>query len=219
MKKAIIILTLALLLLCSACHASGNNTQQTAPTGNQVSDAYVSFLVKDPAETEAYNAAVDTYNDFLNGITQAKSLKSGDSFSICEMYDMQFKPGINQYALLDVNQDGIPELHTKSYAYDIFSIQDGKVVHVCTAPMHDTYLLENGTLVMIANTTGRTYHFYTVNAALDVTLTYFFDGKGSAINEAYHFNGQAVSKSEFEELTATYFAMLNSPAAMEWHIY
>ena len=189
------------------------------------------YVPADPDESGVYNAAIEQYNLFLNGVIPATALggtdyASGETFYVTDMYTINLKSGINRYALLDINQDGVPELHMDSNGYDVFSVRGSELIHVCgVTPTHQhgtTCVLENGALFSPTHTTGSAYQYITVDPDFKVTVVSFFDGEGGTRyeeNEIYEFNGIRVTKAEFEELTKEYFEQSNSPAAIEWFEY
>ena len=146
MKKAFVWLVLLAAVLCTACQPAatsqgGTTTTTAGSTGH--------YFKADPANGEAYNAAITAYDTFLSGNQPAAG-----STGVSEIYIDQFTTvngtdGIGAFALLDVNRDGIPELHTRSTHLDVFTFKNGKVVHLLTSPF--SYL--NATVKVTADGT------------------------------------------------------------------
>ncbi len=185
------------------------------------------YLPLDFTKDDAYTKAVIAYDQFLQGelgvYSDVYGVNEWESFWITDMKTGGLEPGVDQYALLDINGDGIPELHTRSYVYDIFTYQNDTVKHLCSTPaihMGDAYVLENGALLSYQNTTGTTYQYYTVDSEGNTTAITFFDGEGTTgevSNERFMFQNKDVSKDEFKELTKAFLSYKKTKLA--WYAY
>ncbi len=171
----------------------------------------------------SYNTAIKAYNQFLSGVIPATDINGGgETFYIDDTSDINLQSGINKYSLLDITGDGIPELHTKSYEYHIFSISDGRLVQVCSSPTLNcatAYIIENGALFWHKDTIGTTYDYITINADLTTNSLSFFDGTDGGKSPLYYFEDKQVTKTEFDNLTREYLSAAENPADMVWFDY
>jgi hypothetical protein len=189
--------------------------------GSSNSSGHQAFLEADPEKGETYQAATNAYNKFLSGTLEAKDKTTGDSgksFTIKEMTSAgNGSPGIDAYALFDVNGDGIPELHTASFFYDIFSYQDGQLVLWYEVPFNrmdgSVFPLENRAIFAQHDTTGKFYYY----------VTFSSDGKPTVISfseraelDSYNFNDKDVTKAEYDNLTKEYFELSKNTAKIDW---
>lgn len=214
MKKAFIWLVLTAMVLCCGC------VPQTSPEGGTTTTAGSTghYFKADPANGEAYNAAITAYDTFLSGNQPAAG-----STGVSEIYIDQFTTvngtnGIGAFALLDVNGDGIPELHTRSTHLDVFTFKNGKVVHLLTSPF--SYL--NATVKVTADGTvfGKqdgTGTFYFVTRYVDgAPLTLRFSCLETAEVSDYSVDGTAMEKEAWEAATAAYRALEAESEAVTW---
>jgi len=237
MKKHLILVIIGAIALLSACKqsvASQNSSISTSDshlnTDSIGSNSAIlqdnseittsTYLKTDPEKTTDYNIAIEAYNDFLCGKTVAISQK-GDTFYVNDLTDVAGKPGIGGYALFDVSGDGIPELHTTTLFYDIYSYQNGQVVHSYTAPSNNmhvpTYPLENGALFTESLSTGWTYTYTTFDYNCTASEVYFCDPGEDYEGAVYLFNNKKVSKEDWTRLTKEYFALSEKPADIKWY--
>ena len=227
-------LLLFLCLLISGCTEQTSSTagKSSVPTTTNAATSSAQmtkeYLKTDPTKGEAYNAAIKAYNEFLNGKISAKDKNTNKTFNINKITNMNGNPGIDRFALFDVNGDGIPELHTCAMTYLVFSYQDKQVVLWYESGHNfmegSTYMLENGALFAFSATIGRSYDYTTFGPdGTAATISFFdaatFDGQDVPENASYSFRGKDVSKKEFDTLTKKYISLSKKPASIEWHKY
>lgn len=243
--KHISFIGLGSALFLSICLVISGCTEQTSsiPGKSSVPDTSISstnsatdfskmskeYLKTNPAKGEPFNAAIKAYNEFLSGKTNAINKNTNKTININDMTKLSDgKPGIDSFALLDVNSDGLPELHTRAIAYLVFSYQDNQVVlwYESGHSLMDgnTYMLENGALFAYSANTGRSYDYTTFAPdGTPSTISFFdaatFDGQDVSENATYSFGGKDVTKKEYDNLTKEYIALSKKPASIEWHNY
>ena len=218
---------LVLLVVLSACGKASLYTSSSAESSSEsvsVSDVssenpYLSSAVNlvdpakeyfktDPSKGEAYNAAITAYNAVLRGTEE--SFNSG----LYGLYD------INSFALFDMNGNGVPELLTRSLnGYYIDSYQDGKMADWFSYGTQGDRVsfLENGAMFCEHSSTGISYRYYTFDQNGNKSEVTFFDPDNDVFS--YDFNGQEVSKAEWDKLTKKYFDLAKKPASIEWYDY
>lgn len=200
---------------CSESKEVNNNSSEPDNSDVQI------FLKADPANSEEYKAAINAYNKFLNGDLKAKDKVTSNTEKSIEINDMikagNGLPGVDAYALFDVNGDDIPELLTSSTHYNVFSYQDGQMVLWYEVPVSllngTAYLLENRAIFTQLKTAGTSYYYVTFSSDGKTTVTSFselFEGN------SYRFNNKDVTKAEYENLTKEYFELSKKPAKIEW---
>ncbi len=210
MKRKFMLLAIALVLfICCSCQ----QPDKQSSSDNQP------YLSTDTSKSESYNAAITAYNQFLSGTIAAKS--NNDSVYINEMQNSSLQPGINRFALFDMNQDGIPELHTQGNTYAIFSFLNNNVIAVYENDAgFDTYLLlKKPALMSIKNSTGITYRYTTIDSLLSATTIEFFDADSDSDDAPYYFNNTAVTKEQFEQLSKEYLELSKEPVTIRWYTY
>lgn len=213
--KRLVILVLVLIFAFSFASCGKEANSSSNSPGHQA------FLEADPEKGEAYQAAINAYNKFLSGALEAKDKTTGDSgksFTIKEMTSAgNGLPGIDAYALFDVNGDGIPELHTASFFYDIFSYQDGQLVLWYEVPFNrmegSVFPLENRAIFAQHDTTGKFYYYVTFSSDGKPTVISFSE---SAELDSYNFNDKDVTKAEYDNLTKEYFELSKNTAKIDW---
>jgi hypothetical protein len=89
----------------SSQEASSADDAQPDLSDNISTQTSKEYLKADPTKSEAYNTAINAYNLFLSGETNATDKIANKAFNIKEM-DALNKPGINSFALFDVNVMG-----------------------------------------------------------------------------------------------------------------
>lgn len=236
MKKRLVFAALSAALLLTACNgqpiidgpapstlsdpASLTAESSTASTGGDASAAIE--LPTDPAKGDAYNAAVAAYNGFLSGKTAAKDKATGKSITATALESIGSDPGVGSAALLDMNGDGLPELHARGLVYHVFSYTDGQVVcwysSDTTLMNGSVYPLENGTALFEKQvSTGTMYNYTTFDAEGNATTLGFFDAQSDEPDAPYSFGEQtSLSQTEWEALAGEYLTRAEHPAQMEW---
>jgi hypothetical protein len=188
-------------VLCTACQPAatsqgGTTTTTAGSTGH--------YFKADPANGEAYNAAITAYDTFLSGNQPAAGSTGVSEIYIGQLTTVNGTDGIDAFGLWDVNGDGIPELHTRSTHLDVFTFKNGKVVHLLTSPF--SYL--NATVKVTADGTvfGKqdgTGTFYFVTRYVDgAPLTLRFSCLETAEVSDYSVDGTAMEKDAWEAATA-----------------
>jgi hypothetical protein len=204
----------------SSQEASSADDAQPDLSDNISTQTSKEYLKADPTKSEAYNTAINAYNLFLSGETNATDKIANKAFNIKEM-DALNKPGINSFALFDVNGDGIPELHTRSDFYDVFSYQDGQLVRLYTSGVNlmdgSVTALDNGGIFSVHDSTGTEYQYTTFDPDGKATTISFFDPNDSSGKYPYYFNDKEVSKKDYDNLTKEYIALSKKPASIQWH--
>ena len=107
--------------------------------------------------------AVTAYNDFLGG--KIPAYNNEQEIYITDFENIMLEPGINQYALFDMNNDGIPELHICAYTYGIFSFENGKIIEVYKeAARYETHVItKEPALISVHQSTGYFYIYTTID--------------------------------------------------------
>jgi hypothetical protein len=209
-------------------YENGSNLEDTSSIESEVvmsSQGSDSYLKLDETKSQEYNEAIKAYNKFLSeeivaiDITKEGNVKIG----VNDTDAVDGEHYINSYALFDVNNDGIPELHTKSLFYNIYSYKDGGVVRLY-ASNHNmmnglVYPLENGALVTEKVSAGTEYTYTTFNDDGKSISVYFDCISYSAEIIHYYFNRAEVSKEEYEKLTKDYKETMEKKAEITWYEY
>jgi len=124
-----------------------------------------------------------------------------------------------RYAFFDMNGDGIPELHLRTlFYYDILTCRNGEL---CVWKSLNTVAepLNNGAVLItrtdLDNFSGYTYIEYdflgneTLRIDFGESSKHFFNDDGwiYASTSYYYFEGEEVSKEEWDTLTEPYFSI------------
>ncbi len=222
-----VFLCAAMLVGCgenSGSDQSGGSAAEVGQTASSADSAQTpkNYLKTDSTQAEAYNAAINAYNAFLSGEINAVDKTTNKAFNINDM-DALNSSGINSFALFDVNGNGIPELHTRSDFYDVFSYQDGQLVRWYTSGVNLTdgnvIPLDNGAVFAALETTGTSYEYTTFGPDGTATTITFFKPDDSSKEYPYYFNGKEVSKEDYDNLTKKYMALSKKPASIQWQNY
>jgi len=230
MKKrtSIVLLVLLVVLMLFGCQDKQNQSSDieklnaSSETSGNLPD-YTVYINFDDTKPKNYNDAIKAYNEFLSNKIKAKDIHTEKMIGVDDT-DNVFtgKSGIHGFSLFDVNNDGIPELHTESLFYDIYSYQNGQVVHFYTAPSNimngPTITLENGAIFTRMDSTGTFYWYTTFDSDYTASQVEFWCVESDEYNN-YSFNNKDVSKEEWTRLTKEYFALSEKPADMKWYGY
>ena len=134
-------------------------------------------IPKDESKGDAYNEAIDSYNEFL-------AQKAEETLEWFNEDDKGLTSPLPYVHLKDLHGDGIPEMiggFDPVYPYQVFSYIDGVVVELAgprSNNMHGgCYLRENGMYVSEHITTGWFNSFVTYNADSTQTIEYFWGYK------------------------------------------
>ena len=142
---------------------------------------------------DASSQVVTAYNDFLGG--KIPAYNNEEEIYITDFENVMLEPGINQYALFDMNNDGIPELHIRAYTYGIFSFKNGKIIEVYKeAAGFETHVItKEPALISVHESTGYFYIYTTIDK-------------------------QNVASSEkFSSYENDFSYLLENPADVVWH--
>lgn len=228
-KKSGCILLSALILLialtgCGKTDASSTNSTASAKeqTNSAQSSNSIAYLPYDDSKPTAYNDAIKAYNLFLGKKTDAKGKETSSTLNINQMSTTNGTSGISEYALFDVNEDGIPELHTRSTFHDVFSYQNGQLWHWYRSFNFlngSTSVLDNGAIFSTHDSTGTEYHYTTFGSdgtvnTIDFSFVYLNND-----DLEYFFQGKQVPKNEYDTLTKEYLNLSKKTTAIEWHNY
>ena len=112
---------------------------------------------------DASSQVVTAYNDFLGG--KIPAYNNEQEIYITDFENVMLEPGINQYALFDMNNDGIPELHIHAYTYGIFSFKNGKIIEVYKedAGFETHVITKEPALISVHEATGYFYIYTTID--------------------------------------------------------
>ncbi len=116
----------------------------------------------------------------------------------------------DSYAFYDLNKDGTPELlYWSGYHLYVYFFEDGVVKeanYAQSSRFHGpTDVLENGAILYRHSSTGNEYCYQILNADHTVTKLFFNEFYRSENEIIYEFDGNKVSKAEWESLTKPYF--------------
>ena len=166
------------------------------------------------------------YENFLNGNLE---VEEGEyRITINEIFDFDREEilNYNQYALFDINEDGIPELHVRSVrCYYILTYKDDELAIWHTYTPYN-YPLNNGAIFYMRPGGAPTHINYAYEVCdFDGNLVFRVDFsrydefeeenlKGDAL---FIFDGVEVSKEDWDLLTEEYFAV--GADLIEWQVY
>ncbi len=177
----------------------------------------------DPEQSPAYNRAITAYNAFLNGQIAVKT--KDDSKRLISGYGRisDGQSGIDQYALNDVNNDGIPELIIDA-AIDHILAFDGEEIEEWYSSMSwmGFRLLENGAVVDIHSSVGVFFNYLTFGSDGIEKFIHFSSPPEGESGQSYYFGEgeseppQKVSKDEWETLTKPYLEQAEKTVTLNW---
>ena len=184
----------------------------------QFSELLMGFL-SDDDNSEEYNTAIRIYDRFLNGAISAYTPDLQKKIHISDLETYMLEPGIDSFTLYDVDHDGIPELHTHGFYYDVFSVKENGLVClfegvIGSSSVYD--LLKDGAILARRDTTGAEYWYTTFDENGEPTTVNFAEWF-SRDETIYEFEGQTVSQEEYEEKTGAYFALAEKKADVQWY--
>lgn len=175
------------------------------------------YFEPQPDKSEAYNFAIEDYNDFLSGKIYVNGKKCEPEKWI-EWYDGA-ETSISDYGLFDLNSDGIPELilYVPYNHYEVYS-HDGNRNGTMTewevkfdGGMNGPgKIFGDGTAGSGRSSTGASYGFYKYDKNGNCNLIMHFSWY-EPWND-YNFNGTQVGKEEFERLTDPWLDKFDHPA-------
>lgn len=206
------LIMLGVVILFSACKPSAISQNSSELLKDAISST----------DSVRYREALSAYNDFLNSKKAAVSRENGKTFYITELYDISGQPGINDFTFYDVNNDGVPELHTRSLFYDVYSYQNGQVVEWYNSGSNfmngAIYPLENGAIFTEKLSTAKEY-FYTSFNSEGTATTVYFSFQEYNDSKSFLFGNKTVSSEEWDSLTKEYFVLSQNKADVQWHRY
>ena len=164
----------------------------------------------------------EAFDAYLKGEIPAVYIDGRDKY-IYEQGTINFYRGIGSYELRDVTGDGVPEMLLGAVGREILMYQDGKLVTIYVAHTNGMNgpiaLLENGAMFEKHVTTGNFYYYTTFNAdgsANEITFDLIEYPEDQKEKNAYYFEGEKVTKQEFDELTKDIFAAAEKKAEIDW---
>ena len=170
--------------------------------------------------------AMPEYLSFLNG--DVTLVYKGNDLSISDIYrfDTINERNCNEFALFDIDKDGIPELHMHSVGpYKVLSYKNGELYVVYTAWSYTT-VLNNGAFFTMRND-GAPPHIdyrYTLigidgNMIFDISFDKCDVNYDGIYNESdwYFFDGIKVSLEIWDMLTSRYLSIGNDQ--IHWQKY
>ncbi len=186
------------------------------PSDNYLNEDATKYAV------ENYNPSIVAYNAFLKGQRVAHEYGELDTtLYVSDLYATVNDKGIKRYALADVTGDGVPELITSGYGWNLFTYQSGRLLRIYENPpgLYPTRLLSNGCL-WEERLGGGNYYRYTKFFEIGTTHTVEFGDPGYDTDEKlYHVDGVWMNKADFDAKTATYFENAKKPALLIWYDY
>lgn len=239
LKKALCLLLsfTFLLALCACGEKSVGNTSATSESpAPSVTDAANSAQPTDDGTTQvsdessAYDDALAAYDKFLAGSMDAQDSKNEASDGAVNIQDISLEPDLKTYyALFDMNDDGIPELHLRPLvggSYAVFTYLDGQIVLWHYGPDYESPL-NNGAILYERNGAAPTHinYYYLVldsdgneTSKVDFSKYHSVDKSGlseSADYDVFMFEDKEVSEAEWNSLTNEYLS--NSSDLIIWN--
>jgi len=212
MKKLCLILTL-IMILSFICACNGAD-KDTAKDNSDTSK--ISYGETKPTTNEVLRA----YSDFVSGKVTAKDDlgKYKKDIKVTDLKNENLQPGIDSYAFYDMNNDGVTELLTDSYTFQIFTYKDGKIHLLFEDSKMDNYdILSGPALLSSKETTGTTYNYTRMDNNANIKTVSFFDGGDKGL---FYYDEKQVSSSEYKELTDAIFENKKSNSVVfEWYLY
>ena len=236
-KRLMLIMVLSVLVLTS-CRYSTNNLEKSASAAENYSYRCNPSSPSEPGSAEdndiglpsptlsnEFSQACSAYREFLLG---QRSTSTGE-FLYHEYYTRMVENYestlvINaEFTLVDINGDGIPELHFRANHYVIYTYKDGEV-HWVFACSQNARLLNNLAVYSDfwdrSTDESRMRDYFEFGEDLNPRFSIFFD-YGSGIYRigynlyAYSNNSQNeltyLSKEEFEAITSPILAYCTDP--------
>jgi hypothetical protein len=181
-------------------------------------------------EALAYNEALTAYDDFLAGDINAQDLKHEISDGVVTIKDISLEPDLKTYyALFDMNEDGIPELHLRPAtggSYAIFTYLDGQIVLWHNGSDYESPL-NNGAILYERDGAAPTHinYYYLVLGTDGSETSKVYFSKYHSVNEGgstesidyevFMFEDKEVTEDEWNSLTEEY--LLNSADLIIWN--
>jgi len=230
MKKLFILLCSSVLTVGSVACSTGVKIEQALDIDNlQYNNnieqiAFDEELLSDANEqiTEAgyNNMPLICYDNFLNGNIDAEVREETININDIFINDNDEQIKYNQYALFDMNGDGIPELHVRSVAdYYIFTYKDDKVV-LWYVDVAYSYPLNNGAVLYMRPGGGPThisyqYTLFNFYGEEIYQITFIkYDENYNEEEAMFLFDDVELSKEDWDLLTERYFSIESD--LIEW---
>jgi len=218
--------TVLMLLFCGCANVLPIDTEDISATRNSEETATAmpteapneseSDAVTEPTFTNDYAEACEAYRKFLLG--HSKSDINETIYRYCGW------PENADFKLVDVNADGIPELHFRGgRVYTMFSYGDGGIFTVTSCP-REAELMNNLAVYYnywpMNHSAASTQGYFELDENLEKQFSIFFDyddrGEISfyriAYNDDQYDKQLRVSKDEFEEIVNPYLEYCTNPA-------
>ena len=202
---------------------SAKKSDKEVSTSNEEASA-------DNNETSAYNEALTAYDDFLAGSIDAQDIDHEISEGVITIKDISLEPDFQTYyALFDMNQDGIPELHLRPIvggSYAIFTYLDGQIVLWHDGPDYEAPL-NNGAILYERDGAAPThinYYYLVLDSDGKETSKVYFSkyhsiDEGSSTESAdydeFIFDDKKVIEKEWNSMTNEYLS--NSSDSIIWN--
>ncbi|GAB6108136.1 hypothetical protein [Fusibacter bizertensis] len=201
MKKIMVVL-LMILMISTGCRADvsaiGGSEKEN---GNE-----------NGKENEKVLSSYDLYNRFLKGeISASLTSDENSKMDINQLFSLD--ENYNKYTLFDANHNGVPELHLSSMRGYTILEDSGDTLTVIYSGSGYEKLLNNGAL-LYTRKGGAPEHVSYIYKELDienniaqVNFEKYNTDNESDDDDQYLFEGNEVSKSDFEEKTGSYLSM------------
>ena len=210
-------------LLCAVISGCGGSPADPPPASSAPSaDGGTRYLPDDPEKGAAYAQAIDAYNAFLQGKTQAQG-PDGTIGVLDETRRTDGQPGIDEYALTACDGSDYPLLHIRGMAHSVLRFTGSAVVLAYTLPETGldgtTGILRTG--AVYAKVTKPDFTAYTVvefqgDAAAEVTFTQPADQNAAG----YVFQGEELSRAAWEKAAKPYLDLIaGQKDTGAWHNY
>ena len=146
------------------------------------------------------------YNQFINGEITAKTDDGNDLY----VNQFDFLDNGFQYAVYDVDSDGVAELCVRCFQLYIFDIKDGAVYNLYTETRADSTVLNDGALFQVKHGAEPDHIYYDyrkINQNGEIVIQNYFswwDAATADDDESYYIGEKRVSKQEYDEFWAEY---------------
>lgn len=157
--------------------------------------------------------AIKAYNEFLNG---KRSCINEDIFDLITPTGEPERRYGTSYYIVDITEDGIPELYVREHVHTIFTFRDGDMKWLKTLSSSSAgscHLLKNGMIVYniyVKPQFGNYYRYFTLdNTGNEVDKLYFgWEDTNNNIafdnDDTYEFDGEKCTMQGWFEKTKDY---------------
>lgn len=175
---------------------------------------------------DASEKALLLYEEFLNGSINAKNDDNSININDIFRFDDEEQSKYNQYALFDMNGDGLPELHVRSVdSYDIFIYNNGNII-LWHSDVSYSYPLNNGAILYIRNGGAPSHinYAYTLfdfygNQIFKIYFSVYDSTNENNYDEnaLFIFDEVKLSKENWDSLTERYLSIKSD--LIKWVVY